>query len=130
MAADSQSGENSISMLINNVEEFDSGKGKIHKTDDTKLLETVNKNTFPQVFMTYFLGPSLLARGLHKAAVVDMTSTYADYDNKRIPVYSASKALQAQQSEVFGLEYEDQLDILTVKAEPVKSKRFPGGVDA
>ena len=78
MAADSQSGENSISMLINNVEEFDCGKGKIHKTDDTKLLETVNKNTFPQVFMTYFLGPSLLARGLHKAAVVNMTSIFAD----------------------------------------------------
>ena len=38
--------------------------------------------------------------------------------------------MQAQQSEVFGLEYEEQLDILTVKPWPIKSKRFPMGGDA
>ena len=48
-----------VSMLINAVEKFDVEKGKIHKTSDTNLLDTLNANTLPMVFMTRFLGPNL-----------------------------------------------------------------------
>ena len=46
-------------MLINAVEKFDVEKGKIHKTSDTNLLDTLNANTLPMVFMTRFLGLNL-----------------------------------------------------------------------
>ena len=38
--------------------------------------------------------------------------------------------MQAQTSYIFGLEVEDDMDVLTVKQMPVKSERNPYGVDA
>jgi short-subunit dehydrogenase len=72
----------------------------------------------------------MLARGTHKSAVVNMTSYYADWPTFNAPLYSAGKAAQAHSSYIFGLEYEDEMDILTVKGMPVKSKRNPYGVSA
>ena len=46
-------------MLINAVEQFDTGKGKVHKTTDKDLIETLNLNMLPFIFMTRFLGPEL-----------------------------------------------------------------------
>jgi short-subunit dehydrogenase len=46
-------------MLINAVEQFDVGKGKVHKTSDKDLIETLNLNMLPFVYMTRFLGPKL-----------------------------------------------------------------------
>lgn len=41
---------------------FDKGKGKVYKTSDSDLLQTVNSNTFPVVFMSRFIGPDLSKR--------------------------------------------------------------------
>lgn len=48
-----------VSVLVNNVEMFDKGKGKVYKTSDEDLIATVNANTFPVVFMSRFLGPKM-----------------------------------------------------------------------
>ena len=40
-------GPSSISILVNGVERYDAGKGKIHKQTDEELVETTNANTFP-----------------------------------------------------------------------------------
>ena len=47
-----------------------------------------------------------------------------------MPIYTAGKAMQAQTSYIFGLEVEDDMDVLTVKQMPVKSERNPFGVEA
>ena len=52
-----------VSVLVNNVEMFDVGKGKVHKTSDEDLLACVNRNTYPVVFMSRFLGVDMRARG-------------------------------------------------------------------
>ena len=48
-----------ISLLVNNVEMYDVGKGKIEKTSDKDLLDCFNANIFPSVFMTRFLAPKM-----------------------------------------------------------------------
>lgn len=49
--------QNEVSILVNAVEQFDVGKGKVHKTSDEDLLATLNMNTLPMVWMCRFLGP-------------------------------------------------------------------------
>ena len=102
-------------MLVNNVERFDAGKGKIHKQTDAELVETTNANTFPMVMMTRFLGPKMKARGTGKSGIINMTSYYVDWPTFNLPLYCAGKSLQAQTSYVFGLEVEDEMDVVTVK---------------
>jgi len=124
-------GKENISVLVNNVEERDPHGIKIHKASDKELLQTLNKNTFPIVFMTRFLGPELKARGQKqtKSAIINMTSSYADTPAYNLPIFSASKSF----SDVFSqnLWYENQeMDILTVKNMPHKSEANPLGVDA
>ena len=51
--------EKEISILINNVEQYDPYGMKIHKADDEEVLETLTANTYPMVFMTRFLGPDM-----------------------------------------------------------------------
>ena len=80
--------------------------------------------------MTRFLGPSMLSRGKQRSAVINMTSYYADWPVFSAPLYCAGKAAQAHSSAIFGLEYEEEMDILTVKGMPTKSTRNPRGVDA
>jgi len=55
-------GKDNISMLINNVEERDKYGEKFHKASDAELIQTINVNSFPLVFMTRFLGPDLKER--------------------------------------------------------------------
>ena len=59
-----------------------------------------------------------------------MTSYYVDWPSYNLPMYTAGKALQAHTSYVFGLEVEEDMDVLTVKQMPVKSERNPLGVEA
>lgn len=82
------------------------------------------------VFMTRFLGPDMKVRaGGHKTAVINMTSTYADYPMLEMPIFSASKSFEDVWSQ--NLWYENQeMDILTVKNMPTKCKRSPHGVKA
>jgi len=55
-------GSQNISVLVNNVEEKDTKGAKFHKAEDSEIVQTINVNTFPLVFMTRFLGPSMKAR--------------------------------------------------------------------
>ena len=116
--------------MVNNIERYDAGKGKIHKQTDEELVETTNANTFPMVMMTRFLGPKMKARGTHKSGVINMTSYYVDWPSYNLPLFTAGKSLQAHTSYIFGLEEEDSMDVLTVKQLPVVSARNPLGVEA
>jgi len=49
-------------VLVNAVEEFDTGKGRVHKTSDERILTLLNMNTLPMVYMCRFLGPHLKQR--------------------------------------------------------------------
>ena len=79
-------------MLVNNVQEYDPRKGKVHKASDEELVETLNANTFPAVFMSRFLGPELKARSgdTTKSAIINSMSYYADAPVKTLPILSAS----------------------------------------
>ena len=109
---------------------YDARKGKLNKATDEELVVTNNMNTFPTVMMCRFLAPEMLARGKQKSGIVNMTSYYVDWPSYNLPMYTAGKALQAHTSYVFGLEVEEDMDVLTVKQMPVKSDRNPLGVEA
>lgn len=118
-------------MLVNNVEELDTKGAKFHKAEDKEIVQTINVNTFPLVFMTRFLGPSLKQRVKDgkTSAIINMSSTYADRPSVDLPIYSSAKSF----GDVFSqnLWYENQeMDILTVKGMPVKSSKSPNGVEA
>ena len=69
-------------MLVNNVEERDPFGEKFHKASDKQLVQTINMNSFPLVFMTRFLGPNLkerMAAGGSHSAIINMTSMHADW---------------------------------------------------
>jgi len=117
--------------LVNAVEQFDKAKGKIHKTDDKDLIETLNINTFPSVFMTRFLGPKLSERskGDKKSAIINLTSYYTEWPAFNASIFSAGKSFSDCVSQVVGYENQN-MDVLTVKGMPVKSARNPYGVEA
>jgi short-subunit dehydrogenase len=79
---------------VNAVEQFDLGKGKIHKTSDQNLIETVNVNTLPMVFMMRFLGPKLKSRinSDKRSAIINITSYYTKWLTFNTPIYCASKS--------------------------------------
>ena len=54
--------ESEVSVLINNAEEFDPFGPKIHRAKDEDVLGNLTINTFPMVFLTRFLGPSMKER--------------------------------------------------------------------
>ena len=119
-------GKEKISILINNIEERDPKGAKFHKASDESLIQTINMNSFPLVFMTKFLGPDLKERvsDTTKSAIINMTSAYADYPTESLPIFSSAKSF----SDVFSqnLWYENQeMDILTVKHMPTKTKACP-----
>ena len=70
------------------------------------------------------------ARGNHKSGIINMTSYYVDWPVFNLPLYTAGKSLQAHTSYIFGLEVEDEMDVVTVKQLPVRSSRNPKGVEA
>ena len=75
-------GKENISMLVNNVEERDPFGEKFHKASDKQLVQTINMNSFPLVFMTRFLGPNLkerMAAGKTHSGIINMTSMHADH---------------------------------------------------
>ena len=117
-------------MLLNNVEKRDPYGEDFHRASDEEVLSTLNLNTFPMVFMTRFLGPAMKNRvkaNGETSAIINMTSTYADYPQKGLPVFSSSKSF----CDVFSqnLWFENQeMDILTVKHMPSKSFESPLGV--
>ena len=116
---------------MNNVEEKDTKGAKFHKAADSEIVQTINMNTFPLVFTSRFLGPGLKnrVRDGKTSAIINMSSTYADRPQGNLPIYSSAKSF----GDVFSqnLWYENQeMDILTVKGMPIKSKKVPNGVDA
>jgi len=115
-------------VLVNNVEAFDPRKGKVWKASDRELIDTVNANTFPVVFMCRFLGPDMKEREA-KSAIINMTSYYSSRPRYNLPIFSAGKGMQDTFSQILGYENQD-MDILTVKGLPVKSHRNPRGVEA
>jgi short-subunit dehydrogenase len=64
-----------ISVLVNNVERMDLNRGKIHRTSDDELLQTVNINTCPAIYMTRILGEHMKKRE-SKSAIINMSSFY------------------------------------------------------
>jgi 17beta-estradiol 17-dehydrogenase / very-long-chain 3-oxoacyl-CoA reductase len=117
-----------ISVLVNNVQRLDARKGKIYKASDEEIIQTINMNTCPAVFMTRFLGPQMKARQ-QKSAIINMGSIFSQGGHPGLPLFSAGKAFTDYFSQVVGFENPD-LDILTVHAQPVKSQRHPDGVEA
>ena len=51
-------------------------------------------NTFPLVFMSRFLGPTLKQRvvGAKTSAIINMSSHYADRPAVDLPIYSSAKS--------------------------------------
>jgi short-subunit dehydrogenase len=97
--------EKEISILVNNVEQFDPYGQKIHKADDEEILETLQANTFPMVFMSRFLGPELKARqSPKKGAIINMTSYYSDYPVYNLPIFSSAKSFEDVFSQTLGYE--------------------------
>lgn len=115
-----------ISVLVNNVERMDPRQGKIYKATDEELIQTVNINTCPAVYMSRLLGPKMKERS-EKSAIITMSSYYSKWPVYNLPVYSAGKAFTEYFSEVVSIENPD-MDILTVMGMPVRSKRNPNGV--
>lgn len=72
----------------------------------------------------------MMARGKHRSGIINMTSYYVDKPVYTLPIFTAGKSMQAHTSYIFGLEVEDDMDVLTVKQMPVKSERNPKGVEA
>jgi short-subunit dehydrogenase len=58
-----------------------------------------------------------------------MTSYYSTFHLTNAPLYSSTKAFEDVFSQILGYEYQN-MDILTVKNLPYKSKVHPNGVDA
>lgn len=88
-------GADNISMLVNNVEELEPFKGKLHKRSDEKIAQTLNTNIFPMTFMSRFLGPNLKSRmqgNENHSAIISMTSYYSTYPVSNMPLYSSCKS--------------------------------------
>lgn len=68
--------EGDISVLVNNVERMDPNRGKIHVTLDNELIQTVNINTCPAIYMTRILGEQMKKRET-KSAIINMSSFYS-----------------------------------------------------
>jgi short-subunit dehydrogenase len=87
-------GPDKISILVNNVEIRDPKGAKLHKTSDKEIIQTINTNTFPTVFMTRFLGPALKERNQSelKSAIINMTSVYSFYLAYNSPIFTSSKS--------------------------------------
>ena len=83
------------------------------------------------VFMTLFLGPAMKQRQAdtkHPSAIINMCSVYSSWNVMNQPLFSAAKSFEDVFSQ--NLYYENQeLDILTVRHMPTKSKRSPLGVN-
>ena len=84
------------------------------------MIETLNVNTFPSVFMTRFLGPNLKKRstGDKKSAIINLTSYYTEWPAFNASLYSAGKSFSDCVSQVFAYE-NPSVDVLTVKGMPV-----------
>ena len=79
--------------------------------------------------MTRFVGEDLKNRKSdNRSAIINVTSYYSDFPVYNAPVYSAAKSYQDVLSQILGYENPD-IDVLTVKNLPTKSKRHPKGVD-
>jgi 17beta-estradiol 17-dehydrogenase / very-long-chain 3-oxoacyl-CoA reductase len=116
---------------VNNAEEFDPFGPKIHRAKDEDVLGTLTINTFPMIFMSRFLGPDLKLRAeqtKQKGAIINMTSYYSTFNVQNAPLYSSTKAFEDVFSQILGYENAD-LDVLTVKNMPCKSKQHPNGVE-
>jgi short-subunit dehydrogenase len=82
------------------------------------------------VFMTRFLGPGMKKRAdQKKSAIINFTSYYSENPVYIYPIYSSAKSFEDVFSQTLGYENPD-LDILTVKNMPTKSKKHPNGVSA
>ena len=84
------------------------------------MIETLNINTFPAVFMTRFLGPKLKERstGDKKSAIINFTSYYTEWPTFNAPLFSAGKSFNDCVSQVVAYE-NPSVDVLTVKGMPV-----------
>lgn len=65
-----------------------------------------------------------------RSGIINMTSYYTNWPVYNLPMFVAGKSMQAHTSFIFGLEVEEDMDVLTVKQLPVKSARNPYGVEA
>ena len=67
-----------ISVLVNNVVRFDPDRGRIHKATDEQLVQTINANTCPSIYMTRILGAQMKKRD-SKSAIITMSSYYSQW---------------------------------------------------
>ena len=67
-----------------------------------------------------------------RSAIINITAYQTHGQSSyKMPVYASCKSMQDHMSRIFGLEVEDKnMDVLTVRGMPVKSERFPNGVEA
>jgi short-subunit dehydrogenase len=114
-------------MLVNNVARMDQGRGKLHQLRDDELLQTVNVNTCPAIYMTRILGAEM--RKKEHSAIINMSSYYSAYGHFALPIYCAGTAFTSYFTRAVSYE-NPNMDILTVLGLPVKSDRNPRGVDA
>ena len=83
------------------------------------MVQKLAVNTLPMVFLTRFVGPSILKRE-KKGAIINMTSAMAEIPVPVFPIYVSAKTFDDAFSYSISFEY-PELDILTVRHMPTKS---------
>lgn len=78
----------------------------MHKSSDKDLIETMNMNILPFVFMTRFLGPQLKSRASTEkhSAIINLTSYYTQWLAFNAPIFCAGKSFSDGVSQVIGYE--------------------------
>ena len=90
-----------ISVLVNNAEQLDPKGIKFHKLTDQQVLNTLSVNTFPMVFLTRFLGPTMKERK-QKSAIINVTNL--NFPLVNAPIYSSARRFEDVFSQTLGYE--------------------------
>ena len=114
-----------VSMLVNNVGCAFFGDLKSHTIWDS--MRQINVNVNSQTYMSMFMLPRLLARGeTGRSAIINVSSVAAYFSGGSLPVYCATKAYNWHLSESMREAYNDQIDVLTVTPNSVKTQMNSG----
>ncbi|CAI2375772.1 unnamed protein product [Moneuplotes crassus] len=111
-----------ISVLVNNV-----GTAEFKMLDDQDL-EPMNRmiqvNCIPQVIVTKFLLPRLLARSKEqnkRTAIISVSSVLDYVPLPTTAVYTATKSFNKTFSDVLRKEYGEHIDVMTILPGPTKT---------
>ena len=112
-----------LSILVNNV-----GCAKFATLDKHTIWDSmrqINVNINSQTYMSMFLLPKLLGRD-SRSAMINISSVAAYSPGGSLPIYCASKSYNWVLSECMRNAYSEQMDVLTVTPNSVRSQMNSG----